>query len=197
MWAIHSREVREAFKALGFPVGRKAQATRPPSGVYAVRDYLRGWIDADGSVGRTGEGKAFVSLTTQSAAIKDLFVDHVQRVTGRRKVATRNRRDRVFNLVVLEWMAYDLVTDLYYPGCLALRRKYAAARRIAAEPRPPITRDRRTWLNAEDEIVLQKPAAEAARLLGRTEKSVTMRRWRLTKSISIAASAQDQDPPLW
>lgn len=137
VWTLHNREVRERFKTLGFPVGRKAGIARPPPGVYSIRDYLRGWVDADGSVGVTGQGKVFVSLTTRSAAIKDLFVEHVQRVTGRQKVATRNRRDGVFNLVVLEWMAYDLAKDLFYVDCLSLPRKYAAAREIAGDPGRP------------------------------------------------------------
>lgn len=195
-WALHDRQVREAFKACGFPVGRKSESVRPPPCAYSVRDYLRGWVDADGSVGVTGQGKVFVSLTTHSEAIKDLFIEHVYRVTGRQKVATRNQRDGVFNLVVLEWMAFDLASDLYYVDCLSLPRKYAAARHITSQCRPPVTKDRRTWLPSDDAIVLNSSAADAAVLLGRTEKSIRMRRWRLTGStaqIATRSSSVDED----
>lgn len=190
-WALHDRDVRETFKDLGFPVGRKSETTRPPVCAYSVRDYLRGWVDADGSVGVTGSGKAFVSLTTRSAEIKDLFIEQVLRITGRRKVATRNRRDGVFNLLVLEWMAYDVLRELYYPDCLVLPRKYEAARRIVDGVRPAVTKDRRTWLPAEDAILLQHGVPEAALLLGRSEKSVAMRRWRLTGSAALPAGAHE------
>lgn len=185
IWTLHDRHVREAFKAYGFPVGRKSESVRPPPCAYSVRDYLRGWIDADGSVGVTGQGKLFVSLTTHSEPIKDLFIEHVYRVTGRQKVATRNQRDGVFNLVVLEWIAFDLASDLYYVDCLSLPRKYAAARYIASQRRPPVTKDRRTWLPGEDAIVLNSSTADAAVLLGRTEKSIRMRRWRLRRSTAV------------
>lgn len=182
VWFLHDRTVREDLKELGLPPGRKCETIQPPLVPYSARDYLRGWIDADGSVGVTGAGRAFVSLTTRSEAIKDLFIQHVETVTGRRKVATRNRRDGVFNLVVLGWMAYDLADDLYYPNCLALARKYVAARRIVEGPRPPVTKDQRTWLPEDDEIVLSCDNAEAALRLDRTIKSVQMRRWRLSRS---------------
>ncbi|MFD5655064.1 LAGLIDADG family homing endonuclease [Streptomyces sp. NPDC127039] len=41
----------------------------PPHGEFASRDYLRGLIDADGSVGFTRRGMPFISLSTSSTAI--------------------------------------------------------------------------------------------------------------------------------
>jgi hypothetical protein len=49
-------EARQAFIDLGPPVGRKSQIVRPPALPFSEVDYLRGIIDADGSVGFTASG---------------------------------------------------------------------------------------------------------------------------------------------
>ncbi|MEU6971349.1 LAGLIDADG family homing endonuclease [Kitasatospora aureofaciens] len=70
MWTVCAREFREELQALGLPVGRKSEIIAPPRVPFSERDYLRGLIDADGSVGRTSQDLPFVSLTTKSDALR-------------------------------------------------------------------------------------------------------------------------------
>ncbi|WP_324614335.1 hypothetical protein [Streptomyces kebangsaanensis] len=69
VWTLCSLEARTLLNELGLPYGRKSKTISPPRGEFSHRDYLRGVIDADGSVGYTGKGFPFVSLTTASTAI--------------------------------------------------------------------------------------------------------------------------------
>jgi hypothetical protein len=55
-WSLYSLEARKKLSELGLPHGRKSKRIAPPRVDFSRRDYLRGVIDADGSVGRTSEG---------------------------------------------------------------------------------------------------------------------------------------------
>lgn len=68
-WSLHSLEARTKLNQLGLPYGRKSTTIAPPRVEFSRRDYLRGVIDADGSVGYTSKGLPFMSLTTASTAI--------------------------------------------------------------------------------------------------------------------------------
>lgn len=139
-WSVHAREFRTALKELGLPAGRKSTTVAPPVAPFAPRDYLRGLIDADGSVGLTGTGKPFVALTTASDALMRFFRDYAQDLTGARRTLNRNARDAVYNVLYSNEEAVTLARDLYYPGCLALPRKQAAALGVTAWLRPPGSR---------------------------------------------------------
>lgn len=88
--------------------------------------------------------------------------------------------------------AVRLAEHLYYPGCLALRRKQAAAETVFAWQRPPGVKPRgknRRWKIWEDEVLLRlDSAAEAAPELDRSEASCSVRLWRL-KSGQVPAPA--------
>src|SRR5690348_16046030 len=62
-------EGRTRLLELGLPVGRKSAIIAPPTEPFSHSDYLRGIIDADGSVGFTARGWPFISLVTASPAI--------------------------------------------------------------------------------------------------------------------------------
>ncbi|MET9097469.1 hypothetical protein [Streptomyces antibioticus] len=64
VWTLCSLEARTTINRLGLPYGRKSMTVSPPECAFSRRDYLRGVVDADGSVGHTGQGWPFVSLTT-------------------------------------------------------------------------------------------------------------------------------------
>ncbi len=53
IWRLCSLEARTTLNALGLPYGRKSKTIAPPRGRFSRRDYVRGIIDADGSVGFT------------------------------------------------------------------------------------------------------------------------------------------------
>jgi hypothetical protein len=183
IWSLCSLEARTRINELGVPYGRKSLIIAPPSPGFAVPDYLRGLLDADGSVGITGQGFPFVSLTTASAAIASYFCFVAGKISGAERSLKRNTRDSVFNILYVNEAAQALGAHLYYPGCLALERKRAAVESLAAWVRPAdmrIAPDRRRWTAREDRVLLRlNDEAASARELDRTEKSCYIRLWRL------------------
>ncbi|MGW0658172.1 hypothetical protein [Streptodolium elevatio] len=181
-WTMYSFEGRTMLFALGMPYGKKSKIIRPPTSPHQARDYVRGLVDADGSVGFTAKGLPFVSLTTSSDAIKDYFVEFCREVSGAVRNPGRNRRDGIYNILYLGDPAPALAEHLYYEGALALQRKARSARDVRTWRRPEGMRarsSRRSWTAEEDAVVVAHAPAVAATLLDRTERSCVMRAWRL------------------
>ncbi|MFC4909379.1 LAGLIDADG family homing endonuclease [Actinomadura gamaensis] len=187
VWSFGAAEARHALEALGLPPGKKSAVIGPPKVPFSEPDYVRALVDADGSVGFTGRGYPFVSFTTASPVMSGYVCDKVFEVTGVRRTVRPNGRDGVYNLLVTSDPAAELARWLYYEGCLALERKYAKAVEVAGWVRPEGMRARsspRRWTPQEDEVVLAMTTPEAAEVLGRTEKSVAIRRVRLRKGVT-------------
>ncbi|WP_406458721.1 hypothetical protein OH768_29895 [Streptomyces sp. NBC_01622] len=183
VWSLCSLEARTRINELGLPYGRKSKNITPPPGEFSQRDYLRGVIDADGSVGYTSKGFPFVSLTTASTAIGHWLRQYAKNVTGAERNLKRNARDGIYNLLYAMEPGQSLAAHLYYPGCLSLDRKLAAAQSIATWLRPSGMRaayTARRWEEWEDRVLLElnSPSA-AAEKLGRTPQSCNLRSWRL------------------
>ncbi|WP_328770880.1 LAGLIDADG family homing endonuclease [Streptomyces sp. NBC_00286] len=183
VWSFCSLEARTKLNELGLPYGRKSMAITPPGGQFSCRDYLRGVIDADGSVGYTNKGFPFISLTTASTALGTYVSQYVKEVTGVERNIKRNMRDRIYNLYYAKEAAQALAAHLYYPGCLSLERKRRSAESLATWLRPPSMRSahtRRSWKEWEDRILLElKSPKEAAEKLDRSPQSCSLRLWRL------------------
>jgi hypothetical protein len=183
-WTVCALDFREEVQALGIPSGRKSDIVAPPTVPFSERDYLRGLIDADGSLGRTAKDLPFVALTTASERLIEFFCSYAERLTGMTRTARRNARDGVYNIVYTRETAVALAADLYYKGCLALPRKRAAAAKAVTWVRPANMRtapQRRRWTMEEDQLLRSTPDdAAAALLLHRTAQSCAMRRWRLS-----------------
>lgn len=182
-WTLCSLEARTVLNDLGLPYGRKSKTIAPPRGEFSHHDYLRGVIDADGSVGYTGKGFPFVSLTTASTAIGRFLCDYGKQVAGVQRTIKRNERDGIYNVLYAMEAAQRLAAGLYYPGCLSLKRKHTVADSLSAWVRPARMRSahtRRRWTAAEDRILLKlnSPTA-AAEALDRTPQSCNLRMWRL------------------
>ncbi|UIX31793.1 LAGLIDADG family homing endonuclease [Streptomyces sp. GQFP] len=182
-WSLCSLEARTRLNELGLPYGRKSKTIAPPHVEFSRRDYLRGVIDADGSVGNTSQGFPFVSLTTASTAIAAYLCFYAGKITGAERTLKRNARDGIYNILYTKENAQELAADLYYKDCLSLQRKQTAADSLSAWIRPADMRvapDRRRWTAQEDRMLLQlNNDASAAKELGRTEKSCYIRLWRL------------------
>ncbi|MFF2517990.1 hypothetical protein [Streptomyces sp. NPDC058086] len=182
-WTLCSLEARTLLNDLGLPYGRKSKTITPPRGKFSRRDYLRGVIDADGSVGHTKQGWPFIALTTASTAIGTYLCFYAGKITGAERTLKRNARDGIYNILYTKENAQELVADLYYKDCLPLQRKKTAAESLAAWVRPANMRvapDRRRWMAWEDRVLLQlNDDAAAAKELGRTQKSCCVRRSRL------------------
>lgn len=181
--------VRVELAALGMPPGRKAVALSPPAGLVA-RDYLRGVLDGDGSLGFTRAGMPFVSLVTASEQLARFFEGQIWEVCGVRRSTRRNSRDRVFNVMVSNTAAAVLAAHCWAPqDWPAMPRKAKAAAGVAAWSPLPERAYRygvvqRPWTADEDAVVLSQPPGESAEVLGRTLKSVTVRRWRLRHGVT-------------
>ncbi|KQX39052.1 hypothetical protein ASD97_32500 [Streptomyces sp. Root63] len=182
-WTLCDREARATINGLGLPYGRKSRKITPPRVEFSRRDYLRGVIDADGSVGHTGQGLPFISLTTASAAVCAYLCRYAKAVTGAARQIGRNARDGIYNVVYTKEAAVQLAGHLYYPGCLSLARKQTAASALASWERPadmPVRTPGRRWTPREDRVLLVHDDAEsAAAELGRSEASCSVRLWRL------------------
>ncbi|WTI42630.1 LAGLIDADG family homing endonuclease [Streptomyces sp. NBC_00589] len=182
-WSVCSLEARTKLNQLGLPYGRKSKKITPPRVEFSRRDYLRGVIDADGSVGYTGKGFTFISLTTASTAIAAYLCFYAKKITGAERFIKRNTRDGIYNILYTKEAAQELGSHLYYRGCLSLERKQTAAESLATWLRPAdmrIAPDRRRWKESEDRVLLSlNNDALAAQELGRSQKSCYIRLWRL------------------
>ncbi|MFG2843298.1 LAGLIDADG family homing endonuclease [Kitasatospora sp. NPDC048296] len=197
-WTVYAREFREELQALGLPAGRKSEVVAPPSAPFSERDYLRGLIDADGSVGRTAQDLPFVSLTTQSDAIASFFISYAEELSGaERRIFHRNSRDGIYNVMYAREEAVVIANNLYYTRCLSLPRKQSGATRAGTWCRPADMKRviRRSWTPEEDTILLRSPTlADAAKNLKRSTSSCQVRRWRLLNLTEDERKARGQFP---
>ncbi|MFC8392822.1 LAGLIDADG family homing endonuclease [Streptomyces sp. NPDC057238] len=193
IWTVRSLEARTIVNELGIPYGKKSLLIRPPLVDFRRRDYLRGIIDADGSLGWTAEGLPYLSLTSASTGLTEYMCHYAKKVTGAERVPRRNTRDQVYVLTYFKEHAQRLAEHLYYPGSLALDHKKANAASIQTWIRPAdmkIAPPRRRWTPTDDRELLRldDPAA-AAVALDRTQQSCSMRLWRLrTGQVAMPAN---------
>ena len=183
---IGVREAREFLLDSGVLVGRKSDRVAPPRGDISTPDYLRGLIDGDGSVGHTSRGIPFISFVTTSDAMAAYFASQIKEVCGVTRTPGRNQRDRAFNIMVTNGPAQALAQFCYYDGCIAIDRKRRAAQEVS-QWTAPSTRfgvKRRAWTDKEDAQLLAMSDPAAAKALGRTLKSVQIRKIRLTKAVN-------------
>lgn len=179
-----SLEVRRALEAAGMPAGRKDTLIAPPAHPFSSRDFARGLVDADGSLGFTGTGLPFVSLVTTSEAMARWWCAVLLAQTGAVRTSRPNRRDGARNVMVMADPAVALARWLYTDGDLALPRKARAAVEVQGWQRPPGMRARsrpRRWTAEEDAVLLAHvgPLSSVAQQLGRSSSAVSMRLWRL------------------
>lgn len=111
----------------GFPKEDKTFNAAPPKVDYVEKDFWRGFIDGDGSIGITSKNIPFISLVTDSENIKDAYLDYLYRNYGLKKKSSRNKRDNAFNIMVTNENAVKIVKDLYLGSSLYLDRKYQKA----------------------------------------------------------------------
>ncbi|WP_409470436.1 hypothetical protein [Streptomyces sp. HC307] len=187
IWSLHSLEARTKLNELGLPYGRKSQQIAPPCVRFSSVDYLRGIIDADGSVGHTSQGFPFLSLTTKSTAIGAYLCSYAREITGSERTLKPNARDGIYNILYTKENAQELAIHLYYPGCLSLERKQAAADSLASWVRPAGMERRPSrirWTHEMDRVLLAAPTiAHAAAELGYSQSACQVRRWKLQHGV--------------
>jgi hypothetical protein len=185
VWSVCNLRFREELVRLGLPSGRKSGTIAPPTVDHSDVDYVRGLIDADGSLGLEAHGLPFIALTTSSVTLATAYQDFLHLITGKRKLQGRNQRDSTYNIMVWKEDAQAVVSRLYYPACLPLHRKYRKALELLAWVRPAGMRrveNRRSWSPDQDAYVLSHAVEESMSFLKRNRNSVTLRRNRLRRA---------------
>jgi len=185
-WSIYDKRFRDQLLSLGMPYGKKSAMIAPPTSEYSQIDYFRGILDGDGSLGFTASGWPFISLVTASTALAEAYASFLSTLTGKIKMLAPNKRDRVYNILIMREDAQLVASTLYYDGCLALTRKQRSAHEVQQWLRPDSMRKRdftrKSWTPNEDAYILSHTIEESSENLDRTFKSVKVRLWRLRGS---------------
>jgi hypothetical protein len=183
--SIYDLGFRDALVSLGIPEGKKSLNISEPNAPFIKKDFYRGIVDGDGSLGITGEGFPFLSLVTASDEICKGFIRYIKELTGHTVKSSRNTRDGVYNISIYKEKAQKVSQDMYYSGCLSLPRKYSKSLDVGKWVRPSsmrrVTWSRKRWTEEEDEFLLGHTLEESVEELVRTFKSVQIRKIRLEK----------------
>lgn len=127
------KEFRDMLISFGFPTKNKTLLAAPPTKPYNEYCFWRGVLDGDGSLGYKHQDTGdvpFVSLVTKSEPLKINYINFLNKVLGITKSVNRNKRDNVYNIVLLNENAQDLAKLLYLTSSdcdLHLNRKYDIA----------------------------------------------------------------------
>lgn len=178
--AIFNQGFREEINKLGIPYGKKSETISLPKSKFCERDYIRGLVDGDGSVGMTVRGFPFISITVKSEELKDYLLNVIERTVKERKRLARNKRDNIYNIILNREKAQQFIRYLYYPNALALKRKVSSTRKGLKWKRPKTIKRifQKFWGPREDKYILNHPVEESCHYLKRTERSIKMRLWR-------------------
>lgn len=183
---LYDKSFRDEIKKY-VPVGKKSSDISEPAGI-SLRDYYRGIIDGDGSLGITGQGIPFISLVTASESLARSYETFIEKVTGLKKHTNRNKRDNVFNIMVTKEGAQKLIAYLYYDKCLGLKRKKEAAKQALAWKRPASMRrkpDKIIWTPIQDEFLITHTPEECRQMFHHLPASrIWYRRQKLLKKAS-------------
>ena len=113
----------------GYPLKDKACLISIPKKEYSERDFWRGIIDGDGSFGIRKTG-CYISLVTKSSELKESFIKYVFKITGKKIISNKNKRDDIYNVGVCVDFAYKLIKNLYSNSELYIKRKYIKFKEI-------------------------------------------------------------------
>lgn len=188
---ITDTDVLKAIFDMDFPLEDKTNNARPPKGEYSKKDFWRGVIDGDGSLGIRKNGP-YLSLTTKSEALKEAFVDLVQELTGFKMNVHRNKRDNIYNLTICSQKAKTVADWLYgeMPEFQLLRKYNKYCEMFNKEPKeldistlPTIEEKSRStyrkWTNEEIEYLKTHTKQESVEYLDRTKKAIELKRYQL------------------
>ena len=183
--SISNLSFRSIINALGIPYGKKSKNQKAPQTPHSEIDYIRGIIDANGSLGLTSQDLPFISLTTFSDSISDYFKRFIENQIGIKKRTKRNKRDDIYNISLFKEDATKIIKLLYTGKCLCLERKAHSAKRALSWTRPSHCRAKTRltpWTEEEDTFIKTHGINESIDFLKRTKSSIQMRLWRLNKN---------------
>jgi len=179
-------EFRNIINAKGIPYGKKSEVVKPPVGKFSEPDYYRGLIDGDGSIGITKDNLPFISFTTASEELCASYISYIYKHTGCRRVINRNKRDNIYNIMIMREPAQILAKIFYYPGCnLYVDKKINNSSLVAKWKRPknfsPHNATIKYWEDWEVEFILSHSIEDSMEKLNRSRKSINTKLWRIKK----------------
>lgn len=155
---VYNKEFRRTVNYYGVPYGKKSKIIQPPKQKYSEIDYWRGIIDGDGSVGFTKDGNPFISLITASRKLFKSYCKLIYKHIGVKHNPKRNKRDKVYNVVLFNEEAKKFVGLLYYNKCLSINRKYKISAKILKWKRPynskKFTKPKHFWTKKEKNFLV-------------------------------------------
>jgi hypothetical protein len=164
------------------PIGNKSKIIYKPDNVIE-KDYWRGIIDGDGSLGITKNNIPFISLVTKSNLLANSYIEYIKNIVGVEKSTTPNKRDNIYNIMLTNENAQILIKELYYDNCFGIDRKINKAIEILLWKRPneriKVTWKKTKWTKYEDDFIITHTLEESMKDLNRTEKSIKIRLYRL------------------
>lgn len=178
---IYNLEFRKELNKY-IPYGKKDNIIKPYRDLI-IEDYIRGLIDADGSIGFKKDG-CYCSLCTSSEDIKNYVLDYIKKLLKFEKRLNRNTRDNIYNIVLYNEDAQKYLDKIYGNAKIYIDRKYEAYlknKKWRRSGKKNIFK-KKSWLKWEDDFILLKNVSieEKIKKLKRTKKSIQVRHWRLT-----------------
>ena len=180
IFSNHQLSFRQEMIDFGFPVEDKTNNISVPIQEYSERDFWRGVIDGDGSLGFIDDGSPFLSLVTKSEDLKEEYCKMLLEKFEIEKNINRNKRDNVYNITIKNEDAINVIHYLYDNSTLFLDRKYQKAFEIYQWVRTvPKAPPRKKWTPEQDEYILTHTIEESMNYLNRTKQSIRTRLYRL------------------
>lgn len=183
MLSVYNLEFR-TFISKYVPIGYKSYKVTFPDDLDTlnIRHYIRGFIDGDGSVGLKGDGSPFISLWSASENIMKSFEEYFFRLTGVHRTLNPTSRDNGYSLMYSNEEAQIIIRELYKDCNIYIDRKYMNALKALKWSRPEGKRKvkRQVWNEEQDRFILSHSVEESVKYLGRTEKSIKARLFRIT-----------------
>ncbi len=183
-------EFRKELVKNGIQYGRKSDIVRPPNARCLNKiAYLRGLIDADGSVGLTKTGKPFISFCTKSEFLKDYYIKFISDSLKYTPAINKNKRDQIYNIMIMGTRAKVLIKLLYENAKIFLKRKRKEANKAITWSRNINLRNEshpKRWTSEEDLFIKSHTIEESSYQLKRSALSISMRKWRIDNKLPLA-----------
>lgn len=177
----YRREFRELLLEMGYPTKNKSENECSPKVEYDKKEFWRGVFDGDGSLGYTKDGRPFASLITVSDVLHKDFTNFLKDELGIVRIINRNKRDNCYIFSLYDEDAICFCRYIYDNAEIYIERKYEKYKEMLSWKRMKKKINMRTWTNEEDDYIMKNSVEESIKHLGRTEKSIKMRKFRLRR----------------
>lgn len=174
-------EFRQLLMDMGYPMKNKSENECPPKTKYDKREFWRGVFDGDGSIGKTKDGRPFISLITVSDTLHREFTKFLKDELGMIRIVNRNKRDNCYIFSMFDEDAINFCNYIYKDAEIFLERKHKKYEENLLWKRTKKKVHSRAWTKEEDEYIMNNSIENSMEFLHRTEQSVKMRLYRLKK----------------